>query len=234
MTQNHGAPSDHILGWHCIEHSPSILHAATFCIYVNRAIPHNDSRLTTTHEKAYHLQVLQNQHMHSHLNKREFVKTHSFSLWLLESCIAFSGCLSFTYFVSFLFHAKMLNCTVHGAIAAISAATHGRNHQSSFLSTSCVILCLRSRYLSFVGNQKSRSGMYSLHPTRQCYHSKNRESHIDLPSPSAREFCHNILHLLTFSSLLLPTHQCKLSNKNFCHELWPNKTPLRWREGSYR
>ncbi len=151
-----------------------------------------------------------------------------------KSWIAFSGCLSFTYFVSFLFHAKMLNCTVPGAIAAISAATHGGNHQSSFLSTSCVILCLRSRYLSFAGNQKSRSGMYSLHPTRQCYHSKNRESRTDLPSQSARDFCHNILHLLTFSSLLLPTHQCKLSNKNFCHELWPNKTPLRWREGSYR
>ncbi len=84
MSQNHGTPSDHILGWHCIEHSPSILHAATFCIHVNWAIPHNDIRLTTTHEKAYHLQVLQNQHMHCHLNKREFVKTHSFSLWLLD------------------------------------------------------------------------------------------------------------------------------------------------------
>jgi hypothetical protein len=121
----------------------------------------------------------------------------------------------------------MLNCTVPGAIAAISAATHAGNHRSSFSSTSCVILCLRSRYLSFVGNQKSTSGMYSLHPTHQCYHSKNRESHIDLPSPSAREFCHNILHLLTFSSVLLPSHQCKRSNKNFCHELLPNKIPLR-------
>ncbi len=141
--------------------------------------------------------------------------------------MASSGCPPFTYFVSFLFHAKMLNCTVPDAIAAISAATHGGNHRSSFSSTSCVILCLRSRYLSFVGNQKSRSGMYSLHPTNQCYHSKNRESHIDLPSPSAREFCRNILHLLTFSSLLLPSHQCKRSNKNFCHELLPNKTTQR-------
>ncbi len=99
----------------------------------------------------------------------------------------------------------MLNCTVHGAIAAISAATHGRNHQSSFLSTSCVILCLRSRYLSFVGNQKSRSGMYSLHPTRQCYHSKNRESHTDLPSQSARDFCHNILQVPSPAYYYQPT-----------------------------
>jgi hypothetical protein len=30
-----------------------------------------------------------------------------------------------TFFTSFLFHAKLFNCTVHGAIAAISIATHG-------------------------------------------------------------------------------------------------------------
>ncbi len=150
------------------------------------------------------------------------------------SWIAFSGCPSFTYFVSFLFHAKMLNCTVPGAIVAISAATHGRNHRSSFLSTSCVILCLRSRYLSFVGNQKSRSGMYSLHPTRQCYHVRTEKATLIFLLHEQENFAATYCILLTFSSLLLPSHQCKLSNKNFCHELLPNKTPLRWRECSYR
>jgi hypothetical protein len=74
----------------------------------------------------------------------------------------------------------MCNCTVPGAIAAISAATHGGFCWSSSQSPPCVFLCRKSGYLSFVYNQKSqsklRSAMYSPHPR---YH-KNRESCTDL------------------------------------------------------
>ncbi len=54
------------------------------------------------------------------------------------------------YFVSFLFHLKMLNYTMPGAIAAISAATPGGFCRSSRECASC--LCLKSRYLSFAYN----------------------------------------------------------------------------------
>ncbi len=74
-----------------------------------------------------------------------------------KSCIAFSGCQSFAYFVSFLFREKMCNFTVPGAIAAISAATHGGVCWSSRQSPPCVFLCGKSGYLSFVYNQKSQS-----------------------------------------------------------------------------
>ncbi len=77
---------------------------------------------------------------------------------------------------------KMFNCNVLRAIAAISTATHGRFCQSSSQSPSCVFLCLKSGYLSFVYNQKSRSSrsaMYFPHP-RHNWHHKNREICIDL------------------------------------------------------
>jgi hypothetical protein len=47
-SSKYGGPSDHFSGWHLVEHSPCILHAATFCIHVNQAIPHKDSGLTPT------------------------------------------------------------------------------------------------------------------------------------------------------------------------------------------
>ncbi len=66
-----------------------------------------------------------------------------------KSCIAFSGHPPLTYFVSFLFHGKIINCTIPGAIAAISAATHGEFCWSSSQSASCVFICLKSGYFSF-------------------------------------------------------------------------------------
>jgi len=47
----------------------------------------------------------------------------------------------------------MFNCAVPGAIAAISDATHAGFHRSSSQSASCVFLCLKSGYLSFVYSQ---------------------------------------------------------------------------------
>jgi hypothetical protein len=74
-----------------------------------------------------------------------------------KSYIAFLGCLSFKYLLSFLFHAKIFNCTVPGAIAAISAATQGGFCQSLSQSVSFVFLCSKYGYLSFVYKQKFRS-----------------------------------------------------------------------------
>jgi hypothetical protein len=50
-----------------------------------------------------------------------------------------------------------LNCTIPGAFAAISAATPGEFRQFSTQSAFHVFLCLKSGYLSFVDDQKSRS-----------------------------------------------------------------------------
>jgi hypothetical protein len=58
-----------------------------------------------------------------------------------KSCIAFSGCPSFTHFLSFFFRAKMFNCTVPGAI---SPATQVRFCWSWIQSASYVSSCLTS------------------------------------------------------------------------------------------
>ncbi|CAM6059611.1 unnamed protein product [Sphagnum tenellum] len=47
MPHNHGSPRDHSAHRHFVEHSPSILHAPTFGIHVNKAITNSDIRLTT-------------------------------------------------------------------------------------------------------------------------------------------------------------------------------------------
>jgi hypothetical protein len=81
---------------------------------------------------------------------------------------------------------------VPGPIAAISAATHGGLPRSWSQSTSCVFLCLKSRYLAFDYNQKSRtswSAMYSSHPGHKWRH-KDRGA--------ALTFSIRILHLPTF------------------------------------
>ncbi len=40
----YGIPRGHISRWH-FEHSPSILHAPTFCIHVNQSTPHKDIQI---------------------------------------------------------------------------------------------------------------------------------------------------------------------------------------------
>ncbi len=58
------------------------------------------------------------------------------------------------YFISFKFRAKVFNCIVLGANIAISTTTHGRFCWSSSQSVFYVFLCLKSRYILFVCNQK--------------------------------------------------------------------------------
>jgi hypothetical protein len=109
-----------------------------------------------------------------------------------KSCITFSGCPPFHIFCKLLLPCK----NVPGAIAAISAGTHGEFWVYSSQSASCVFLCLKFKCFSFVYNQKSRSSwsaMYTAHPRHKQHH-RNRES-CNCSPPSAREVCHSILHL---------------------------------------
>jgi len=138
MSWYHGSPSDHILRWHLVEHSPSICHAPAFYIYANQTILHKKIKATTT--------TLNDLFMNKPLPSSCAPKpTHALVIWtkvifsriipschiLQKGCITSSDCPSFSYFVSFLFHLKMLNYTMPGAIAAIFAATPGGFCRSS-------------------------------------------------------------------------------------------------------
>jgi hypothetical protein len=86
----------------------------------------------------------------------------------------------------------MFNCTVPGAIAAISATTMVGFHQSWHQSASLVFLCLKCGYLSFAYNQKSRSSRSTLNPKPYFPHPGNNgiikteiHTHTDLLHPSA-------------------------------------------------
>jgi hypothetical protein len=110
-------------------------------------------------------------------------------------------------------HANTLNCTIPGAFATISAATHGEFHQSSGQSASHVFLCLKSGYLSFVNNPKSRSTwstMYSPHPGNKWYH-KKRESCTDL--------LHQHIALTYFLQPTTTTPQVQKTWKEILHSL---------------
>jgi len=98
-----------------------------------------------------------------------------------KSCITVSSCPSFACFISFRLHADTLNCTIPGAFAAISAATHGEFRQSSTQSASHVFLCLKSGtfHLSTTRNPDQADQPYSPHPGNKGYH-KNRERCTDL------------------------------------------------------
>ncbi len=159
-------------------------------------------------------QVLLNQHICvCNLNKSEFVRTWMpFHCIHWKSCYTFWGCPSFTHFVSFSFHAKMFSCTLPGA-----AAIHARFCQLSSWSASCVSLHVKPGNLSFAYNPKSGSSHVTVHILGINAIIWTAKPHWS--SPSAREFCHSILHLLTFSNLLVLSHQYKRSEKNICQSL---------------
>lgn len=66
-----------------------------------------------------------------------------------KSSNVFSCCPVLTYLASFLFHEKVSNCIVLGAIAASSATTHDGFRLSTSQSASPIFLCLKSGYLGF-------------------------------------------------------------------------------------
>ncbi len=171
-SQYHGCPNNHILRWNLVEHNPSLLNAPTFCIHVHEATPYKDIRPQTT------LKYLLTQ----------------LPCW--KSCITFSGSSSFTYFVSFWFYAKMFDCTVPGANAAISTATHGTFCWLSSQSALCVFLCLRSTfYLSTTRNWNQADQPCIIH-IPGINDTIRREK-------AGLSFSISILHLLAFSSILL-------------------------------
>ncbi len=66
-----------------------------------------------------------------------------------KSSNVFSCCPILTYLASFLFHEKVSNCTVPGAIGASSATTHDGFRLSTSQSASPIFLCLKSGSLGF-------------------------------------------------------------------------------------
>jgi hypothetical protein len=104
----------------------------------------------------------------------------------------------------------MVNCTVPGAIAAISIATHGGFFRSSTQSAYCVFACSNSGYLPFSYNQKpslSWSAMHSPHPRHKGYHRK-RENCTDL--------LYNRENFFTAYCIFLPSAAC----------YWPTSTRI--------
>jgi len=112
MSQYHGGPSNHILRWHLVEHSPSILNAPTFCIHVNRAIPHKDIGLKTSLNNLSPSSDLTLAHALITWTKVNLSGLIPFCCICWKTWITLSGCPFLTYFVSFLFHEKngQLHC----------------------------------------------------------------------------------------------------------------------------
>ncbi len=121
--------------------------------------------------------------------------THSCCIcW--KSCNTFSNCPSFICFVSLGFHAKMFNYIIFGAIVAIYVATHGKFHQSSSQSASYVFLCLTFEYLFFMIKNPNQDDKLSI------FHIPCINRIIKIKKVKIT-FSINILHLSTFSKLLL-------------------------------
>ncbi len=59
-----------------------------------------------------------------------------------KSSTVFSCCPALTYLASFLFHEKLSNCAVPGAMEANFTPTHGGLYRSWSQSPSCISLCL--------------------------------------------------------------------------------------------
>ncbi len=108
----------------------------------------------TTSQDGILLKTVQASSMLPHFAYMSIKLLHTVHLLGLILLVAFSDCPPFTYVVSFSFHGKMCNSELGpGAIAAISAATHGGFHQLSSQSASAVSVSVKSGYLAFVYNK---------------------------------------------------------------------------------
>ncbi len=192
----------------------------------HQAIAHKDIRLTTTLNELF-------------MNKPTVFKPkpgHALITWTKvnlsgiipsrcicwKSCITSSSCPSFHKFCKLPIPWKNIQLhSVPGAIAAISAANHGRFHWPSSQSASCVFLCLKSRYLSFVYNQKCRSSW----PAYCIY----------LPSPAYDYYPTSAKDLKRISANL---DQGRMASKrDHCHSScshssWMQHLPISWRYNS--
>jgi hypothetical protein len=186
-----------------------ILHTCPLSYSPQRHQTHNEFE-QAVYEQACHLQMFVKQHN----ALISWIKVNLLGLtpccricW--KSCITISSRPSFTCFVSFRLHANTLNCTIPGAFAAISAATHGEFRRSSTQSASHVFLCwnLDTLHLSTTTNPDQADQPCILHILG---------IHIIRTEKGALTFSISILHWPTFSSLQLLLHQCKGPEKKFC------------------
>ncbi len=203
-----------------VKHSSSILNDPTFCIHLNQAIPHKDIRLTTTLNDLFinlstSFKCSQTSTLANHLNKSEFVRSHSLLLHLLEK-------------QHHLLRLPMLHLFRKLLIPCKTVHLHCVWRHCSHCCCHPWWILLVLPVSSYVGNM----GAFCLATTGDPDQTDQpcnlhipginviiRTDWLYWPSPSVREFCHSILHLLAFSSLLLLSHQCKRSLKNFCKSL---------------
>jgi len=146
-----------------------------------------------------------------------------------KSLIVFSYCPAFTYLAS-LFHEKMLNCTVLGAIAASSASTHGGFKLSLSQSPSHVFLCLKSGYLAFPYNQRTNSSSSAVHSQSPGYSDPNKKR---VPASCINEKFWTWMGTFTFSALW--SHHCDGSENILRHRFstilfWSVRSHLTWLE----
>jgi len=166
----------------------------------------------TTSQDGILLKTVQASSMLPHFAYMSIKLLYTVNLLGLILLVAFSDCPPFTYVVSFSFHGKMCNSELGpGAIAAISAATHGGFHQLSSQSASAVSLSVKSGYLSFVYNKDPGQADQ---PCRIHIPGINVIIRMKNAAPT---FSISILHLLTFSSLLLSSHQCKGCERSYAN-----------------
>jgi hypothetical protein len=139
---------------------------------------HKDIRLATTWMDCSMLtsSLLKPAHALNHWNKNEICQV-PFLLMALVGKVASPSQVAYSSHISWSSDSlqKCSNCTVCGAIVAISPATHGGYWRSPSQSASYAFLCWKYGYLSFISTQKSRSscsGMYSRHPTHKQYKSQ--------------------------------------------------------------
>jgi hypothetical protein len=192
MSQYHGGWSHYMSRWLFIEHSCSTLNAPTFCIHVNQATPHKDFRLTTTwslsaHKLAHALITW------TKVNFSGIIPSHCIC-W--KSCITFSGRPSFKYFVSIWFHAKISIslCLVPSQPCLFPPMVGFVSPQARVLVSSCV-WNPDNFHLSTTRNPDQAHQPCILHIPG--ISGIKRTEAVELT------FSISILHLLTFSSLLL-------------------------------
>ncbi len=170
MSKYHSSPRDHSQWGHLLEHSPSIIHAATFGIHVNKAIfPQRHHAQSQPESPPVHECTLptSNAHRLAHALRTgtkvnlSGVMPSCCICW--KSCMVFSGCRALTLSLELFIHEKMFNCNVPGAIAASFTATHGGFCGSSSQSACCVILCLKLGKFTLTRHEKFKSSCDQAH-----------------------------------------------------------------------
>jgi hypothetical protein len=124
-----------------------------------------DTEELFVHNHVYHLQVLLSNRSHA---LSSFTKVNAAGLIsdVLSCLLEQLHCLLWLHILCICWKLPIpcenVQCTMPGAIAAISATTHGGFHCPPSQTASWDCLCLKSRYPSFDYNQKSRSSLAAI------------------------------------------------------------------------